>query len=84
MAARKINSVGIVVKPGHAEALATAGEVTAWLATHDIAQAGEPVSAMAEADDHTLAAADLIVVLGGDGTMIATARMIETENAIVA
>ena len=83
MAARKINSVGIVVKPGHAEALATAGEVTAWLATHDIAQAGEPVSAMAEADDHTLAAADLIVVLGGDGTMIATARMIDASDTLV-
>jgi len=83
MTARKINSVGIVVKPGHAEALATAAEVTAWLATHNIAQAGEPVSAMADADDHTLSAADLIVVLGGDGTMIATARMIDASDTFV-
>ena len=84
MAVRKINSVGIVVKPGHAEALSTAGEVTAWLAAHDIAQAGEPLSAMPDAGDDAAALdADLIVVLGGDGTMIATARMIGERDVLV-
>lgn len=82
--ASKIKSVGIVVKPGHEEAMATAAEVSTWLREHAIPQAGAPLSAMANAgDDAAALAADLIVVLGGDGTMIATARMIGDADVLV-
>ena len=84
MEAKKVNSVGIVVKPGHAEALATAAEISDWLKARNIAQSGEPLSAMPGADDDAAALnADLIVVLGGDGTMIATARMIGERDVPV-
>lgn len=69
-----ITNVGIVVKPDHAEALATAGEISAWLAGHNVKTSG-PVSAI-DGEEAELAGAQMVVVLGGDGTMIATARMI--------
>ena len=83
MASDRIRSVGIVVKPGHAEALATAGEISQWLEQHGLQLAGEPVSALADAGEDGLADADLVVVLGGDGTMIATARMIGERDVPV-
>jgi NAD+ kinase len=74
---KKINSVGIVVKPNHNEARVTASELSAWLAKNGISMAGEPVAAgEARRQDDKLANADLIVVLGGDGTMISASRMI--------
>src|SRR6188474_3333496 len=82
MANERIRSVGIVVKPGHDEAMATAAELSAWLATKDIACTGEPVSAL-DGEEEKLADAELIVVLGGDGTMIATARMIGERDVPV-
>ena len=54
MAEKGITSVGIVVKPDHAEAMATAGEISAWLADHDVALSGEPVSALAESEGYRL------------------------------
>ena len=82
MANERIRSVGIVVKPGHDEAMATAAELSAWLATKGIARTGEPVSAL-DGEEEKLADAELIVVLGGDGTMIATARMIGERDVPV-
>jgi NAD+ kinase len=82
MSQKSITSVGIVVKPDHPEALATAGEISDWLAKNGIAQAGEPVSALA-GEEATLADVDLVVVLGGDGTMIATARMVGERDVPV-
>lgn len=77
MSDKKINSVGIVVKPNHNEARVTASELSAWLAKNGISMAGEPVAAgEARRQDDKLANADLIVVLGGDGTMISASRMI--------
>ncbi len=77
MSGNNIRSVGIVVKPGHAEALQTANEILSWLKTRGIASAGDPVSAGDIRADHPMALdADLIVVLGGDGTMISTARLV--------
>src|SRR5206468_7077022 len=82
MASSRITSVGIVIKPGHAEARRTAAELSSWLAERDVktcdapVQAGEPLSAEA-------LAADLIVVLGGDGTMISTARMAGGSDVLV-
>ena len=84
MESKKINSVGIVVKPNHAEAMATAAELSAWLKTKGIEQIGEPLSAgQTEGEDQPSLDADLIVVLGGDGTMISTARLIGKKESLV-
>ena len=84
MESKKINSVGIVVKPHHAEALATAAELSAWLKTKGIEQIGEPLSAGQTGDENNASlSADLIVVLGGDGTMISTARLIGKKEVLV-
>ena len=84
MASKKIKSVSIVVKPDHAEALATAAELSAWLLAKGIEQAGEPLSAGQSLDvSETKLNADLVVVLGGDGTMISTARMIGGREVLV-
>lgn len=84
MGNKQIKSVGIVVKPGHAEALATAAELSSWLIEHQILQVGEPVSAREGIiSNASLLESDLIVVLGGDGTMISTARMIGDADVLV-
>lgn len=84
MTGRNINSVGIVVKPNHAEASDTAAELSRWLAARGIAQTGDPISAGdTRLDKKLLLSADLIVVLGGDGTMISAARMVGRMDALV-
>jgi NAD+ kinase len=84
MSEKRIRSVGIVVKPNHADAQATAAELSDWLGSRNIELAGEPVFTGKERDDVTASLdADLIVVLGGDGTMIATARMIGDREVLV-
>lgn len=84
MAAKRITSVGIVVKPGHAEASKTADELSAWLKTRGIAQSGEPISSSEiHGKDAPSMNADLIVVLGGDGTMIAVSRLIDSADTLV-
>lgn len=79
-----IRSVGIVVKPAHAEASSTALELSAWLRERGITEVRDPVSAgeTRPVNRQTLDA-DLIVVLGGDGTMISTARLIGDKDALV-
>ncbi len=84
MGRTNIKSVGIVVKPGHPEARETAAELSAWLSARGIKQAGEPVSAdEARTGRMPSLNADLIVVLGGDGTMISTARMVGEAGVLV-
>jgi NAD+ kinase len=84
MQSRDITSVGIVVKPGHADARHTAGEILSWLNKQGIAAAADPVSA---GDIHSknpiTLDADLIIVLGGDGTMISTARVVGDKDVLV-
>jgi NAD+ kinase len=82
MASSRITSVGIVVKPNHAEARRTAGELSAWLAERDVRVCDEPFEAGQPLSDKALSA-DLIVVLGGDGTMISTARMAGGSDVLV-
>ena len=87
----EIKCVGIIVKPDHGEAWRTACELSEWLARRGIKSIGERFSggekSIFEArprvfcdfnndDECDLDAVDLLVVLGGDGTMIATARLI--------
>jgi NAD+ kinase len=88
MSESAIKRVGIVVKPNHAEAWRTACELAAWFKERGILTVGEPVSQAERFESNALcqiptdesgiigADVDLLVVLGGDGTMIATARLI--------
>jgi NAD+ kinase len=92
MANEAIKTVGVVVKPNHAEAWQTACELSEWLEKRGIALIGEPYADTGKPD---LAAcerpavkgdrfdADLVIVLGGDGTMISTARLIGDRQVLV-
>ena len=84
MEQRQIRSAGVVVKPGHEDAFLTANEIFEWLGTRGIEAVGEPVSAGdIRADNPITIAADLIIVLGGDGTMISTARVVGNGDVLV-
>ena len=94
MLSDKINSVGVVVKPNHKEAWKTACELSEWLEKRGIASIGKPheEAKRVDAENYNIDAveaekfqseADLIVVLGGDGTMISTARLIGNREVLV-
>ena len=91
MATSRIRTVGIIVKPGHKAALDTAHELSRWLEERKVALAGPPFQANvfdAGPDNETGAAelcraSDLLVVLGGDGTMLSAARMIGDAEPLV-
>jgi NAD+ kinase len=84
MSEKQITSVAIVVKPNNSEAQTTADELSGWLKARNIELVGEPVCAGKDLDSSQVNLdADLIVVLGGDGTMIATARMIGDRDVLV-
>jgi len=82
-----VKRVGIVLKPHQPDALKTMCELATWLAGRGIALFGGPElerdriarqtgCAVTEVTPEKLAAeVDLMLVLGGDGTMIATARL---------
>jgi NAD+ kinase len=90
-----IKRIGIVLKPHQPQALKTICELTLWLGQRGIELAGGPEiereriehetgCAVAQVESDKLAASvDLVLVLGGDGTMIATARMIGDEEVPV-
>ena len=75
-----MRTVGVVVKPGSPEASAFAREVVAWLDSRGattIVEAGDGHVIGARAvggRDALLREADLVVVLGGDGTLLGVAR----------
>ncbi len=90
MANPAIKTVGVVVKPNHAEAWQTACELSEWLEKRGIKLIGEPYAHAAKPDAGSCELptgdrfdADLIIVLGGDGTMISTARMIGDRQVLV-
>lgn len=94
MVKKEIRSVGIVVKPNHPEAWQTACALAEWLQEHNIATIGKPycntegftgeVQVIDDAETEKFhSEADLIVVLGGDGTMISTARLVGDGDALV-
>ena len=84
MSEKQIKSVAIVVKPNNSEAQTTAEELSGWLKSRNIELAGEPICVGKDLDVSVLDLdADLYVVLGGDGTMIATARMIGDREVLV-
>jgi NAD+ kinase len=88
MTTSSIRRVGIVVKPHQPEALQTICGVVEWLADRGIRLVGTPDLERERIEhqtgcavetleaDRLAALVDLILVLGGDGTMIATARML--------
>ena len=89
-AAKQIKSVGVIVKPRHAQAWETACELGVWLEKRGIRLVGKRLSQAERSvsdsglnceieiagEDYFIEEVDLIVVLGGDGTMISTARLI--------
>jgi len=90
-----IKRIGIVLKPHQPEALKTICELVAWLAERNIKLTGGPEieresiehqtgCSVDELEHENIAAnVDLMLVLGGDGTMIATARMIGDQEVPV-
>ncbi|HSK62419.1 MAG TPA: NAD(+)/NADH kinase [Pyrinomonadaceae bacterium] len=90
-----IKRVGIVLKPHQPQALKTICDLTLWLGQRGIELAGGPEierersqhetgCAVVEVEAEKLASVvDLMLVLGGDGTMIATARLIGDEEVPV-
>jgi len=77
MSEKPVKSVAIIVKPHHDEARATAEQLSAWLSDRKLKQVGDTLSASdARREPTVISDADLIVVLGGDGTMISAARMV--------
>jgi NAD+ kinase len=96
MTISSIKRIGIVLKPHQPDALKTMCELTTWLAKRGITPFGGPEiererieqqtgCGVEEVGSESLAASvDLILVLGGDGTMIATARMMgDTEVPVI-
>ncbi len=90
-----IKRIGIVLKPHQKDALKTICELVTWLHERGIELVGGPEiereriehetgCAISEVPhDEIAATADLMLVLGGDGTMIATARMISDREVPV-
>lgn len=89
MSKKQIQKVGIVVKPAQEDALRTAGDLSAWLREKGLQTVSEPRRAPradAAEDELDIAIrenADLIVVLGGDGTIISAARLVGDKETPV-
>src|SRR5918998_80 len=87
MVQSSISRVGVVVKPNQPEALKTTCRLVEWLDARGIKLVGTPDLDRAAIENEThcaieiveheklAAVVQLIVVLGGDGTMIATSRL---------
>src|SRR5687767_11810861 len=90
-----IKRIGIVLKPNQPDALRTVCELVSWLDERGIALVGTPEierdriqletgCAVEQVPREELAAnVDFMLVLGGDGTMIATARMLGDKEVPV-
>ena len=68
----------------------TAGELGSWLSARGLELVGDPHCPSEAIDESRVSAnsemcesSDLIVVLGGDGTMISTARLVGDSEALV-
>ncbi len=95
MPSSSIKRIGVVVKPHQPDALETLCKLVKWLSDRSIAFVGLPEiereriehqtgCTIEVADEAELAGrVDLMLVLGGDGTMIATARMLGDKQVPV-
>ncbi len=76
-----IETVGVAIKPGVARAEAAARDLAKWLAAAGVRvlydePAARAVGVAASAHAELAQTADLLVVLGGDGTLLALARAV--------
>src|SRR5215216_4348671 len=90
-----IKRIGIVLKPHQPDALKTICNLVVWLAERGITLVGSPEIERERIEHQTgcpveqlesekiASEIDLMLVLGGDGTMIATARMIGDQDVPV-
>src|SRR5438046_999893 len=90
-----IKRIGIVLKPHQHDALKTLVELTVWLSQKGIELVAGPEIERERIEHQTgcpvrgvqpqelAESVDLILVLGGDGTMIATARIIGDHDVPV-
>lgn len=88
MSALVVRRIGVLIKPQQPDALKTICRLVEWCAARGIGVACGPRNECARIESETgcsveileheamVRSVDLIVVLGGDGTMIATARMV--------
>ncbi|HZE70258.1 MAG TPA: NAD(+)/NADH kinase [Pyrinomonadaceae bacterium] len=95
MTSSTIKQIGIVLKPHQPDALRTICELAIWLSARGIELVGGPEiereriahetgCAVKEMPQEKIAeSVDLILVLGGDGTMIAAARMLGNKEVPV-
>ena len=96
MAQTSIKSIGVVVKPHQPDALETLCALTKWMDERGITFVGLPEIEREQIEHQTGCAiqiasetelpkaVDLMLVLGGDGTMIATARMLgDTQVPVI-
>jgi NAD+ kinase len=80
-----IRTVGVAIKPGVARAEVAARALAKWLAPRGVrvlfdADAGPAVGEPGHPRSELAREADLVVVLGGDGTILAVARAIEERR----
>jgi NAD+ kinase len=89
MAKRAIKHVGLIVKRDRAQAIAIARELARWIVSRKLVALAEPdladsLRATAAPREEIARRADLIVVLGGDGTLLGIARLVcERETPIL-
>lgn len=95
MATSHIRRVGVVVKPQLAEAVPTLRRLAEWLDARGVRLLGGPEIEQARSEcgashaidivshEEMANSADLMVALGGDGTMIATARLLADADVPV-
>lgn len=85
VAKRSIRKVGLVVKRERPEAIAIARTLTRFLRTRNKtpvadSETAKKIGADAVERHHLADHADLIVVLGGDGTLLGVARLVASEG----
>ncbi|HEX7999902.1 MAG TPA: NAD(+)/NADH kinase [Pyrinomonadaceae bacterium] len=95
MATSNIRRVGVVIKPQLAEAVPTLRRLAEWLDARGVRLLGGPEIEQARAEcgagetidivshDELAKNVELVVALGGDGTMIATARLLAEADVPV-
>src|SRR5581483_11006439 len=83
---REINKVGIISKPNIAEAADIVCSLIAWLEERGIAYRCDEQTAQYAKLKHSVArevlpeGTDLIIVLGGDGTLLSAARVVDGRD----
>ncbi|HEU4386414.1 MAG TPA: NAD(+)/NADH kinase, partial [Blastocatellia bacterium] len=89
MKGRQPKRLGILTKPNEPRAVQVATQIAQW--THansvellvDTNLAEAPASARRVTDQEVAANSDVVIVLGGDGTMIAAARLVHSRGTPV-